>query len=297
MFDDALAVACDINYFPGCRALINSVFTYHPELPIFVFERGFTEREFSWCATHPAGIHVYSISRFPFFCPGLWEAKQQVFAECVGRARTVCLIDADIVLLSRLDDVFQHAKHGRIVAGCDAMNIYYDDSYAVYGLEMAGRSADGLNSGLVCLDVQAHWDVVGLWAFSSNFAAYSPHGGYPLRLPGFGDQGLLNAIIVRLGKESLCQLLPHGVWHDFRDPRKLRVVESAANGALFVERIATGQRQRIIHSVGEKWWWQSDAVRDERFDYFRHFFELSFAREDVKTLRNGAAATPIARGI
>jgi hypothetical protein len=276
---NAIALVTDLEYFPGSRALINSIYAYHPELPIFLFQRGLQKEEFEWLHSHPADIQVCAITHFPYFCPGMWEAKQQAFAECFGRSQVVCLIDADIVLLSRIDDVFQEAAAGKIVAGCDAWRITYEDEFRVYGDELVGKEADGLNSGLLCMDINRHWDVVGLWAFSSNYGRYSPHRGYPLGLPGFGDQGLLNAILVLLRKEPFYHILPHGVWHDFRHASTMRIVEHQEGGRLLVQNSERGERQRINHCVGIKWW-QPDAELQhdvgDKLECFRHFEELRF---------------------
>ncbi len=278
MHPRAIAITCDRDYFPGARALLNSIRVYHPELPVYFFERNLEAPQAAWLTQHPLEIIRRPISHLPYFCPGLWEAKQQAPAECLGHARTVCLLDADIVLVSRLDDVFAAAEDGRVVIGCDADHAVFGEEYRVYGPEVVGKSTGAVNSGLLCLDVQRHWDLVGLWAFSSNYRAYSPHHGFPLGLPGFGDQGLLNALIVRLGKEKDCEILPHGVWHDFRLPGTMRIVRREKNGALEVEHSELGERQRILHCVGYKWWWDQPDPHHEgsgdKLACFRHFATL-----------------------
>lgn len=286
MHPRAIAVVCDLGYIRGGQALINSIQVYHPELPIFVFERGFRAEEFAWMAGQPARIQVSSVSRFPYYCPGLWEAKQQVLAECLGRVRHLCLIDADVVLLSRIDDVFEASEQGRIAAGCDLWHIQFGEEYQSYGSTVVGQTTIGINSGLFCLDLQRHWDLVGLWAFSSNYGAYSPHKGYPLALAGFGDQGLLNALIVRLGKQADCHILPHGVWHDFRQKTTLRISSREPGGALVVQNCELGQRQRINHCVGYKWWQEEARQQHEhgdKLECFFHFARLNFTGKKPET--------------
>ena len=281
MHPRVIAIACDQGYFPGLRALINSIYAYHPELPIFVFERGFHSVELSWLKSHPACIEIRSIDRFPYPARGMWEAKQQVPAECIAYARTVCLIDADIVLVSRIDDVFELAEEGKIVAGRDGVQNYFDINHQVYSPEIVGQKWDHLNSGFVCFDVRRHWDLAGLWAFSVNYGAYTPNGGYPIGLPGMGDQGLLDGVLAMLDKREYYHLLPLHHWHDFRAPGYLRIVERHDDGTLFVENTHVRQRQRIVHNVGTKWWMpdaDADHLDDDKLKCCRHFAGLDFAK-------------------
>ncbi len=190
------------------------------------------------------------------------------------------MVDADIVLLSRVDDVFEASERGEIVAGCDACDLTFDEEYAAYSRKIVGKSIAGINSGLLCLDVNLHWDLIGLWAYSSNYGAYSPHKGYPLSLPGWGDQGLLNALLVLLDKQEQCRILPHGVWHDFRYVTTLKILEENADASLVVLNCEQNSVQRINHCVGYKWW-QSEAglhhANGDKLKCFRHFSELNLA--------------------
>jgi hypothetical protein len=274
-----IAIACDRNYFASLKALINSVHAYHPELPVFVFERGFHTAELAWLSNHPAYIEVRPVARFPYPAPGMWEAKQQVPAECIAHAQCVCLIDADIVLLSRIDDVFELADEGKVVAGRDGFESYFNIDHQAYSPSIVGQKWDHVNSGLLCFDVRRHWDLAGLWAFSSNYGEYTPNGGYPIGLPGMGDQGLLDGVLAVLKKRDCLHLLPHHTWHDFRAPGTLKIVERCEDGTLIVENGFLGQRQRIAHNVGYKWWLpDADANNfgDDKLPAFRHFATLDF---------------------
>jgi hypothetical protein len=288
-----IAITCDQGYFQGLRALINSVHAYHPELPIIVFERGFHTPELAWLTHHPARIEVRPIARFPYPAPGMWESKQQVPAECIAHARTVCLIDADIVLLSRIDDVFELAEEGRIVAGRDGAESYFNIDHQVYSPSIVGQKWDHLNSGFVCFDVRRHWDLAGLWAFSSNYGDYTPNGGFPLGLPGMGDQGLLDGVLAMLNKRDYYHPLPLHVWHDFRAPGTLKILERHDDGTLIVENGFVGERQRLVHNVGYKWWMpgaDAEHTNDDKLPCFRHFAALDFRemkRREAHPAKNG----------
>src|SRR5512144_2355957 len=97
----AFAVICDGNYLPGLEALLNSLWAYHrSDIPVFVYHRGLSAREVKKIGRHPAGIKLYAVSELLFPSRCMWAVKQQVFAHCLGRARSVFLLDADIVLTS-----------------------------------------------------------------------------------------------------------------------------------------------------------------------------------------------------
>jgi hypothetical protein len=288
-----IAIPCDRNYFASLKALINSVHAYHPELPIFVFERGFHTAELAWLSNHSAHIEVRPVARFPYPAPGMWEAKQQVPSECITHARTICLIDADIVLLSRIDDVFELAEEGRIVAGRDGFESYFNTDHQVYSPSIVGQKWDHLNSGLVCFDVRRHWDLAGLWAFSSNYGGYTPNGGYPIGLPGMGDQGLLDGVLAILNKRSSLSLLPMHTWHDFRAPGTLKIIKRGDDGTLEVQNGYVGERQRIAHNIGHKWWLpgaEANHPPDDKLTCFRHFAGLDFRslnRSGNQSAKNG----------
>jgi hypothetical protein len=258
--------ACDRNYFPGLWALLNSIYAYHEAaIPVWVYERNFRADELTELRKHPLDIQVFRVSELPYFSPGMWEAKQQVLAQCIGRAKTVCLIDVDIVLTSPIDDVFALALDGKIVAGSDAGELHYGPEFAAFSPALPGMSQPYLNSGIVCLDVVRHWDVVGLWAFAANYGAYSPHRGFPLHLPGHGDQGLLNAIIAMLHKVAELHVLPLGPWHETFVDGAVTITDEGAPPRLVVWNERFNTRQRLLHATNGKWWHHEGANAAAQF--------------------------------
>jgi hypothetical protein len=280
MLNRAFALACSSNYFVGLEALLNSIHAYHGDrIPVFIYERGFGQRELEWIAAHPLRTTVFRISEFPHQAPGLWEAKQQVLAQCLGRARCVFLVDVDIVFTSAMDDVWELAEQGKIVIGHDGGEMRYNDAYAAYHPSLPGRRHVHVNTGALCLDVQRHWDLAGLWAFSSNFGEYSPHRGFPLRLPGYGDQGLFNAIVAMLGKLDEIHLLPYLIWHECGADGAVRLLKEGPDGQLEVWNEKADARQRLLHAAGPvKWWTEKGAAHQaslgDRLRCFQHFANL-----------------------
>jgi len=59
MLDRCFAVVCDAGYFPGLRALLNSVWTYHGDaIPVFLYQRGLNESQL-------AEVRVFPFLRLP----------------------------------------------------------------------------------------------------------------------------------------------------------------------------------------------------------------------------------------
>ena len=280
MLERVFVVACDGNYFPGLRALLNSIWAYHGnEIPVFVYYRRFSPAQLCELRRHPAGVRLFHVSGLMRRCPGLWEAKQQVFAHCLGRARCVYLLDADVVLTSEMHDVFRLAAAGKIVASADGGGGKYDRRYRVYGPGLPGTRYPYLNSGAVCLDVVRHWDLAGLWAFSSPYGEYSPNGGAPLGLPGHGDQGLFNALAGLLGKVENFHVLPEGTWCAATKRWDMKLRGADAAGRLEMWNVTEQARQRLVHCIGPKWWTREGRAvqgrRGDKLKCFEHFAELS----------------------
>jgi len=283
MLDRCFAVVCDAGYFPGLRALLNSVWTYHGDaIPVFLYQRGLNESQLAEVRGHPLGVRLVGLEELPFPSPGMWEAKQQVFAHGLGRVRCVYLLDADLVLTSDVTDVFELAEAGQIVSSADGGGITYDASYAVYGPRLPGTRHPYLNSGALCLDVVRHWDLAGLWAFASKYGEYSPEAGAPLGLPGHGDQGTFNAIAALLDKPACYHVLPMGSWCDSASQAVVRIRRAPGSGALEVWNETDQARQRLVHSTGPKWWTEEGRAHLERFGdklrCFEHFANLACAR-------------------
>ena len=269
-------VACNGAYYPGLMALLNSIWAYHrSRIPVFVYHRDMTGAQLEALFAHRAGVRLFHVSTLPFPCAGLWEAKQQIFAHCLGRARCVYLLDADVVLASEMEDVFQLAEAGKIVASADGGGGSYDARYAVYGPRLPGTRHPYINSGALCLDVVRHWDLAGLWAFSARYGAYSPGGGAPLGLPGHGDQGLFNALVALQNKTECFHVLPEGPWCAATKRWMLEIRRAQADGRLVVWNVTDQTRQRIVHCIGPKWWTRRgrwvQGRRGDKQKCFEHF--------------------------
>jgi hypothetical protein len=139
----AFATLSDPGYFPGLWALLNSIYAYHgDELRVFVFSYGLTNAQCARLGLHPLTIEVISCDALPFHPKGAWEAKQQIMGQLIPIARCVYLLDCDLVLTSRVDDVFAAAESGKIVSSTDGAGIDFGNSYRPhYTLEGFHRNA------------------------------------------------------------------------------------------------------------------------------------------------------------
>lgn len=255
----AFSIVSDNRFFTGLLANLGSIFAYYErDVRVFVIGHGLTSEQQSLLGRHPLGsaLTVLDTRDFAYSPHGCWEAKQQCASELVAEVETLCLLDADLVLLSRVDDVFDLAEQGKIVSSQDGAGITYDESYAVYHRALVGQRRPYVNSGFLAMNLRQHWDLVALWAFTSRFAGYSPGKGIPFGFPGHGDQGLLNAIITQLGRNDAVHVLPENTWCNsagWRDGRAVRI-ESRNGDKLVVRHQPGNEIQRLLHSTGPKWW-------------------------------------------
>lgn len=257
----AFAVVTNRGFLPGCLALLNSIASYHgTDIPTCVFGIDLTASQWRLLTQGRNSVIPIRISRDdlgPCERPN-WVLKQQVPARLFTQVKTLCLLDADIVLLSPLDDVFARAEENRIVSSEDRDGrLHYGSRYQRYAPDIPRRSGLYFNSGFLCLQLQRHWDLVGLWAWSARWAEYAHWSDDPLQLPGHGDQGLLNGVALLLKKQPALHLFREDEWCNstgWSTTRTLTLRQADPAGRLDVVNDQTGERQRLLHSTGPKWW-------------------------------------------
>lgn len=260
----AFAVVTDEKYFPGCLALLNSIEAYHGgELAIYVVTIDLSTDQAQLLQSLPlmrqAG-HVLPIDS-PQHKRRSWMVKQQVPAKLFNEVRNLCLLDVDLILLSRLDDVFQLAEQGKIVSCKDqGGRVKYGNNYHRYHPKLVSSMHPYFNSGFLCFNLQTHWDLVGLWDFASTHAEYVEDPQDSLKLPGWGDQGILNAIAAMLNKQLALHLYDQEEWCNsggWTSEVSVTITNQLENRQLEVRNNQTGRRQRLLHCTGPKWWWRS----------------------------------------
>jgi hypothetical protein len=286
MYQRAFAIVTDEAYFPGAQALLNSIYAYYgQEYRVFVVGFCLRSGSLELLANHSLGsaITVLDTKSFAYPPVGAWEAKQCVLSHLCGLADIVCLLDADIVLLSRLDDVFDIARKGKIVSSKDGSHKKFDNDYLVYGPRIVGARVPYFNSGFLCLSLVRHWNLASLWEFTSRFARYSPGGGHPYSFPGHGDQGVLNALVVVLDKQADLVTLPQEIWCNSAGWSGEAVDITRVDGPkLEVMHRRLGVQQRLLHSTGPKWWRPEGrehfGIAGDVLACFQHFERLCETR-------------------
>lgn len=250
----SFVLAVDNFYERGLRALVNSIHAYHGvRIPIRIYHHNLSREVLVWLHKHPAKPTLTNLSHVPDAHRGMWEVKQQIFAWEILYSRLVFLLDADCVLCSSMDDIFDLAAQGFIVGAKDGSgSIAYDDAYRVYGIQ-PGETHPYINTGALCFDTIAHWPVVAAWSFAAFHARYSGRVT-PLSLPGHGDQGLFNAIVAGLGRSEAVYPLTPEEWCDAWSRGCPRIHAQNIDRTLHVVNEATMFPQRLIHSSGPKWW-------------------------------------------
>lgn len=301
MYRRAFVIVSDTRFFPGLWALLNSIYAYYEcEYRVFVVGHHLNAEAIACLLQHPLGhaITLLNSQDFARIPSGAWEAKQMVLSELAGQVVNACLLDADLVLLSRLDDVFEWSEAGKIVSSQDGeRQIAYGTQYAAYGNRLVGRQMPYFNSGFLCLNLVVHWDLIALWEFTSRFAAYSLSGGAPYKFKGHGDQGLLNAVAALLEKQNELQLLPQSTWCNSAGWSAEETVDIAAYDGPRL-RVTNRQRQemqRLIHSTGPKWWTPQGAAHfrasGDVLTCFEHFEQL-FRRPEPAVAQMERAPAP-----
>jgi len=284
MYQRAFATVSDERYFPGLWALLNSIYAYYGcDYRVFVVGHQLPGSAVADLRRHPLGHSLTLIDdqELAYKSVGAWEAKQCVPSYLCGRADTVCMLDADLVLLTRLDDVFAWAEQGLIVSSRDGQQDRdFDAHYRVYNEALVGTRFPYFNSGFLCLSLLRHWDLAALWEFTSRFADYSRSRGQPYGFVGHGDQGILNAIAALLGKRAVLKLLPQHMWCNSAGWTRDETVDLVGvdGSRLEVYHRRSSDRQRLLHSTGPKWWSSEGraffASSGDVLKCFEHFASL-----------------------
>jgi hypothetical protein len=284
MYQRAFIVVSDNSFFPGLWALLNSILAYYEhEYRVFIVGHHLSSSAVADLRHHPlaSAITLLDDRNFAYRPLGAWEAKQSTLSHICGQVATVCLLDADIVLLSRLDDAFESAENGLLVTCEDGQRDFiFDETFRAYDRQLVGKCIPYFNSGFLCLNLLRHWELAALWEFTSRFAAYSPSGGKPYGFSGYGDQGILNALVALLDKQAYVSALSESLWCNSAGWSSEETVDivGTAGPMLEVRHRRLGHRQRLLHSTGPKWWTSEGREHFVRsgdvLKCFEHFAQL-----------------------
>lgn len=292
MIHSSFACIADKNYFVGIWSLINSIYAYHgDEYPVYVFDLGLAKEQIDSLHQHPVKIHVVRTiapDRYNGNVRKLFfDVRCGLFSYFIGRVKIVYMIDADIVLTSRMDDVFQLAEQGKIVTNLwkyPPLNPndfeFIGEDFRSYGDAVVGKRKLWFQASVFCFDVIKHWDLACMFEQASRFAQWRSNGGFPVFLKGIHEQEMLRNVCVMLNKEPYLYQFGVEDWSDSRHERAVTIRKMNEDGTLVVRRKALGRDQRLLHNTPSTKWWMSEegekklAGAGDKLRCFQHFYNL-----------------------
>jgi lipopolysaccharide biosynthesis glycosyltransferase len=180
MMERAIATASDAAYFVGLRVMLNSLRVHAPELPVFIFDCGLSAQQLHYLRAQ--GYHLV----VPQGLDGpQWghvsRATYARFSSCFLPARKILYLDADIVVVGFLDELFAYdCPLG--VCREDGVpmwtNFHGNAALGYYGIN---RDSQAFNGGVFLLDVyywrerfyQEYLGKISQWGHECKFADQS----------------------------------------------------------------------------------------------------------------------------
>lgn len=292
MIEAAFACIADRNYFIGIWSLINSIYAYHgDEYPVFVFDLGLAKDQVDSLRRHP--VKVFLVRTIDPDAYGgnvrklFFDVRCGLFSYLIGKVRVVYMIDADIVLTSRMDDVFQLARQGKIVTNLwkyPPLNPtefeFVGEEFRSYGDSVVGKRKLWFQASVFCFDVIKHWDLACLFDQASRFSEWRSSRGFPVFLKGVHEQEMLRHLCIMLNKEPYLHQFGVEDWSDSRHERSVSIRGMKEDGTLVVRRKSLEKNQRLLHNTPAEKWWMSEegekklADAGDKLKCFRHFYGL-----------------------
>jgi hypothetical protein len=248
-------------YYPGAIATLSSIRRFHPECVIWVFS------ETRCPLTAAQTRHLASLSRVRHVSPadvpvGLvkeaWQLKAHA-AHFLSRNTEGCLIqvDSDAILCSDVAVLAGDAVKQKVPAGGkDGKGVRYDHPkfapyHALCGVESPAATklpVPYISTSILFLPLPTQSGILSLWSAAVDEAIFGPKNRPRRIYPGYGDQGIFNALLhfkqiapLVLDNDLVSQHWVHGL-------HKLEI----RDGVFW----NNGRRQIAFHSVGHspKFW-------------------------------------------
>jgi hypothetical protein len=249
------------SYYPGTIATISSIRTFHPKSPIWVVAEcraPLTAEQIEHLRALP-GVHFLKATDIPI---GRVKEGWQMKAHAAHFLSTqfagvLVQVDSDAVLCTNLEPLASEAlERGVPVGGKDGAGAAYalkeySPYYALCDSQLSPGdhfNAHYISSCVLLLPTKALAAIFPLWTIGVDEARFGPPARERKIYEGFGDQGVLNAILFFKGitpltrdNETISEHWTHG-----RSPVEFRA------GCFW-----NGDRQQLaFHSVGDapKFW-------------------------------------------
>ncbi|HEX5444543.1 MAG TPA: hypothetical protein VFW87_11960 [Pirellulales bacterium] len=182
----AAITVTDREFFAGTLATVNSLFLYHPRLPIYVIDRGLTPPQKEMLTAGGVSVvaarEVASAGRHI----GPWELKAYAASALAVDHEVLIGIDSDCIVCGPLDDMISRCHSTqKWLGGKDGGGVQYDDSYKPYGIAPGSENAKYMSTSLYFCPVSAeNRAILSRWAECCATAVFNGRGPYA----GHGDQ-------------------------------------------------------------------------------------------------------------
>jgi hypothetical protein len=275
-------------YFPGTVALLNSLRVTGNAGELVVLDRGLSPGQRARLEQH---AHVVDLPAGAVGHPML----SKPFARLFEPRGIVALVDSDMIVARRLDDVLARAADGKICLFADHRSHrgrWFAEWSDAFRLEAPLRRQTYLNAGFLAFDVdrwprllERYWDACALIPPEKVFAEFDQ----PFWA---GDQDALNALLQSEVPEDATEVLPdHG--EAFPDDL-LRVQEDADT----LESMLDGRPVTIFHhSLGPKVWERKAWARVRDDAYVRLLPRLFFGEDVPLPLESNEVPVWLRRGV
>lgn len=260
MADVKLITVSDDRYFVGTVGMVNSVRLTGHAFEIVVLDRGFTRAQTDLLAPECTLLQAPDDHGIPH------ATYLKPLAALALDADVTVFIDSDIIVTGRLDDVFESAAGGSVVAYADPEgDRWFAEWEQVFGLPRAPRQDAYLCAALVAMSQREHPELLTRWwgACRRAYAARIAGAGEPVAQ---ADQDALNATLMGWYPEGTVDVRPG---HEAPQAHELR-------RGVDIDDLDTlrcsyrGQPTLVLHSAGRPKPWVPVGARRTAYSTLLH---------------------------
>ncbi len=182
----------DAGYFLGGVGLVNSLRLLGHREKITFLDLGLTPAQRDLLATE---CEVVQLPREEGIHPFIFQA----FAHCLAPEGVVVILDSDIIVTARLDELVEAARAGRIVVFPESdryVTRRFTEWRELFDLPLVPRVQPYVNSGFVGLAVDAHGGFLGRWWDECQRLARRDPSDEQRNVSTLADQDVLNALLM-----------------------------------------------------------------------------------------------------
>lgn len=114
-----IVTKADKFFFPGLKALLQSLAIHEPDIPVTVLDCGLTEKQHKYCLNTATDVQKVRLSEFTINQPKYTEAVYSFFVADFSQYNVTLHLDADVIVLGKLDVLFKAAEQHGFAATTD----------------------------------------------------------------------------------------------------------------------------------------------------------------------------------